>query len=1126
MPTNFSFLQQEFAPLLETARAAEQHVHTAPMYSAILSRKSLEEFVRWIYDNDKDVKLPYDTTLNSLLHEQTFKDVLPSTLWNNINVLRKIGNNAAHTSERTEAKKSLASVKYLFDFALWVVRIYSRSQTPVARFDESIVPPIAAGGHKEDRSKEEISKLATQFEESQKQMQRANEELLRNQQRLAALQQKLDAVHLIKEENRHVVVPVSVGEKETRLIYIDALLREAGWDPGATGVAEYEVSGMPNNQGIGYADYVLWGDDGKPLAVVEAKKTLIDPHVGQHQAELYADCLEKKFGQRPVIFYTNGFDTHIWDDVFYPPRKVYGFYTKSELELQINRRESRKKLSEQSVNKEIAGRYYQEIAIKRVAESLEKRARAVLLVMATGSGKTRTAAAIVDLLTKANWAKKILFLADRNALVTQAKNAFNQYLPNLTAIDLTREEEDTSSRIVFSTYPTMMNRIDTAKTEGHRYYGVGHFDVVIIDEAHRSVYEKYRAIFEYFDALLIGLTATPKADADRDTYELFGLEPHNPTYAYELNEAVKDEYLVPPRAFPLPLKFPRQGIRYEDLTDEEKAAYEQEFLDSYGYVPDEVSSSAINTWLFNRDTVNKVLDTLMEHGLKIEGGDKIGKTIIFAKNHSHAEFIRDCFNARYPQYAGKVLRIIDNYEKYAQNLLNQFSDPAKDLQIAVSVDMLDTGIDIPEILNLVFFKPVRSKAKFWQMIGRGTRLCPGIFGPGIDKTLFLVFDVCGNLEFFSAQIEEDDGKSYGSLSRQIFKDKLHIAFLLQRKDIEGGKILRNTLLDELHSIVVAMNPKEDFRVKMEHRYVEKYKDRQQWNGLEQLSVLEIEKHLSHLYLDDSSDEAARRFDLLMLKLQINILEQLPGQTYYQKQVQSLVTGLLRKMTIPAVKKEEPLIEAMAADEYWEAPSVIALHDHRIALRDLVKFIDKTSKPVLYTNFEDEFTANIGEDEFPLGEINLEPYRKRIERFVRENQSHITIHRIKNNKPITKKELDGLEKMILSMDGTMSKEALEKTLDGQSLAQFIRSIIGLDINAAKEAFSEFLGNTKLTADQQTFINRLIDFLSVKGTIDNKMLFDVPFTEINHEGITGVFPVEQATKVISILDKINANATNVM
>jgi type I restriction enzyme R subunit len=1123
MTSNFSFLQKEFAPMLETAQDAELHVYTAPMYSAILSRKSLEELIRWVYDNDKDVQLPYDTTLNSLIHEQSFKDVIPTTHWNNINLLRKIGNNAAHTSEKTDGKKSLAAVKYLFDFALWVVRIYSRAQTPIVSFDESLIPRAA----KDDKSKKEILELATQFEQTQKELQRANEELLKNKEQLAALKLKLEFVHEIKQENKNVVVPVSISEKETRLIYIDTLLREAGWDPSEKNVVEFEVSGMPNNKGVGFVDYVLWGDDGKPLAVVEAKKTLVNPHVGQHQAELYADCLEKKFGQRPIIFYTNGFDTHIWDDTFYAPRIIHGFYTKLELELLINRRTTRKSLLTQPINASIAGRYYQEIAIKRVTESLENKNTGVLLVMATGSGKTRTAAAIVDLLTKANWAKKVLFLADRNALVTQAKNAFNTHLPNLSAIDLTKEAEDTSSRIVFSTYPTMMNRIDTAKTDGHRYYGVGHFDVIIIDEAHRSVYQKYKAIFEYFDAVLIGLTATPKSDADKDTYGLFGLESKNPTYAYELKEAVNDKYLVPPKAYPLPLKFPTKGIKYDDLSDEEKAEYEQDFLDNYGYIPDEVSSSAVNSWLFNKDTVDKVLDVLMEHGLKIEGGDKIGKTIIFAKNHIHAEFIKKCFNDRYPQSGGKALRVIDNYETYAQDLLNKFSDPLKDPQIAVSVDMLDTGIDIPEILNLVFFKAVRSKSKFWQMIGRGTRLCPDVFGVCIDKTHFLVFDVCGNVEFFNAEIGEDDGKYYGSVSQQIFNAKLHITSLLEEMDeIENGKILQVTLLDELHGIVLAMNPIEDFRVKMEHRYVEIYKDRQQWIGLEQLSILEIEKHISHLHLDEKSDEPARRFDLLMLKLQIAMLEQVPKQSYYQNVVQSLVKGLLRKMAIPAVKQQQALIEAIAGDEYWEMVTVTDLQQHRLDLRDLIKFLDKKNKPLLYTNYEDEFTANIEEAEIPLGGMNLEPYQKRIEKFIRENQNHITIHRIKTNQPITKMEVGELERIILSIDASITKEVLEKALEGQTLAQFIRSIVGLEINAAKEAFAEFLNTTRLNADQQTFINYLIDFLSVKGTIDQQILFEVPFTDINNEGLTGVFSMEQAAKVVNILNRINETVTKVI
>ena len=459
--------------------------------------------------------------------------------------------------------------------------------------------------------------------------------------------------------------------------------------------------------------------------------------------------------------------------------------------------------------------------------------------------------------------------------------------------------------------------------------------------------------------------------------------------------------------------------------------------------------------------------------------------------------------------------------------MNKFSDPLKDPQIAVSVDMLDTGIDIPEILNLVFFKAVRSKSKFWQMIGRGTRLCPDVFGIGIDKTHFLVFDVCGNVEFFNAEIGEDDGKYYGSLSQQIFNAKLHITSLLEEMDeIEHGKILQVTLLDELHGIVRAMNPIEDFRVKMEHRYVEIYKDRQQWIGLEQLSILEIEKHISHLHLDEKSDEPARRFDLLILKLQIAMLEQAHRQSYYQNMVQSLVKGLLRKMAIPSVKQQEALIEAIAGDEYWETVSVTDLQQHRLDLRDLIKFLDKKNKPVLYTNYEDEFTANIEEAEIPLGGMSLEPYQKRIEKFIRENQNHITIHRIKTNQPITKTEVGELERIILSLDASITKEVLEKALEGQTLAQFIRSIVGLEINAAKEAFAEFLNASTLNADQQTFINYLVDFLSVKGAIDQQILFEVPFTDINNEGLTGVFSMEQAAKVVSILNRINETVTKVI
>src|SRR4029077_12468190 len=497
-------------------------------------------------------------------------------------------------------------------------------------------------------------------------------------------------------------------------------------------------TGMPTKDGRGYVDYVLWGDDGKPLGLVEAKKTRKDARVGQQQAKLYADCLEKQFGQRPVIFYSNGYEHWLWDDAQYPPRPVQGFYKKAELELLIQRRTTRSPLSEGKINEAIVERYYQTRAIRRIGEAFEKdRDRKTLVVMATGAGKTRTVIALADLLMRCNWAKRVLFLADRVALVNQAVNAFKKHLPEASPVNLVTEK-DSEGRVFVSTYATMMGLIDETR-DGQRRFGVGHFDLIIIDEAHRSVFQKYRAIFDYFDSLLAGLTATPKDEVDRNTYKLFDLEDGVPTDAYGLEEAVRDGFLVPPKAVSVPLKFQREGIKYDELTDEEQDRWDAIEWDDDGNIPRTVEPEALNRWLFNKDTADKVLEHLMTRGMKVADGDRLGKTIVFAKNHDHAQFIADRFDKNFPQYKGSFARVIDFQVEYAQSLIDAFSAETKSPHIAISVDMLDTGIDIPEIVNLVFFKMVRSKTKFWQMVGRGTRLRPDLFGLGRHKKCFYIF---------------------------------------------------------------------------------------------------------------------------------------------------------------------------------------------------------------------------------------------------------------------------------------------------------------------------------------------------------------------------------------------------
>lgn len=1121
MPTNFGFIRDELSHLSDHVLKAESCVYTDPMYSAILSRKSLELVVKWLYDNDEDLELPYDKTLNSLMHEPSFRSVLPPTLFRNINLLRKIGNNAVHSSQKTTAKESLDALRILFDLTKWVQNIYTTGDLANQPFDESLL----VKGTPVSRSPKEKEELQNKYEDTAQLLQLANKQLIENEALLAEYRKKLEAVHKVKLQNLEFVTPnYSVTEAETRKLYVDTLLKESGWNVNADNVVEYKVTGMPSDSGNGKVDYVLWGDDAKPLAVVEVKRTTKDAKDGKRQAELYADCLENMTGQRPVIFYSNGFDSYIWDDAAgYPPREVQGFYSKEELQLRINRRQSRLALDKVSFNKDIAGRYYQEEAIKRVSETLSKKNMGALLVMATGSGKTRTAAAIVDMLTKANWAKKILFLADRNALVTQAKNNFNNYLPNLTAIDLTKEAEDVSSRLVFSTYPTIMNRIDSVKSEGHRYYGVGHFDVVIIDEAHRSVYMKYRAIFEYFDALYIGLTATPKADGDKDTYELFGIETHNPTYAYELDDAVSDKYLTYPKGIKLPLKFPNRGIKYDDLTEEQKIEYEREFLENDGTIPKQVSSGAINKWLFNKDTVDKVLVELINRGLKVEGGDRLGKTIIFARSHAHALFIEERFNALFPNYGGKMMRIIAHKEKHPQQLIEEFSRKDNtEFLIALSVDMLDTGIDIPEILNLVFFKPVRSKAKFWQMVGRGTRLAPDIFGIGLDKEFFYIFDVCENIDFFTAKVDEEEKHTVISLSQRVFNTKLHIIDLLQASKQTDEVTLKYLTLfkDNLYNTVCRLS-EDDFRVRMNLRYVTKYQDKGQWEVLTDIDISDIERHITPLIENFNEDEEAKRFDLIMLRMMASLIDG-TNLTPHINKVQQSVHGLLKALRIKEVKAKETLIKSVLDDEFWQSTSLDKCEQVRNELSNLLKYIDKEQKRNLYTDITDEFTGDIEEVDVLGSYSDLGAYKKRVEKYIRENQHHLTIQKIRTNKPISKSELAELEKILNSIEGVSENTPLSKVTNGMPMGVFIRSIVGLDINAAKEAFADFLSNKSLSANQIHFVNTIIDYLAESGTIENKILFEKPFTDINDQGIAGLFNQKESSDIIGVLTQINHNA----
>ena len=1107
--SNFSFISSTFTLLAATLVEAEQQVYAAPTYAVVLCRKSLEEWIRWLYENDYDLQEPYDTSLNTLIHQQEFKDLLAPSLFKQVNLVRKLGNDAVHTNIKVKPADALHLLQIMHGFTSWVVRVYSDTKPIVPAFDVSLITQQSAVV----ATREELKKLEDAFLQSQ--------ELNRK------LQEELERIKTIKTEQQNFIPrPHDPDEEITRKLYIDLLLKEAGWDANGHNVSEYEVMGMPTgdgkNNGVGYADYVLWGDDGKPLAVVEAKRTSRDARVGQNQAKLYADCLEQMHGQRPVIFNTNGFESWIWDDTQYAPRRVHGFYKKDELQLLIQRRSSKTSLQQAPIDSAIADRYYQIEAIRSVGRLLESKGRESLLVMATGSGKTRTAAALVDVLSKCNWVKRVLFLADRNALIYQGKNAFTNNLPNLPNVDLTKEKDQLHARVVFSTYQTMINQIDKEYEDNQRHFGVAHFDLIIFDEIHRSVYNRYKAIFEYFDGYKVGLTATPKSEGDRDTYLLFGMQPGNPTYAYELEQAVTDKYLVPPKGISVPVKFQREGIKYDQLTEEEKIKYEELFADPLtGEFPDEINSTALNNWLFNTDTVDKVLGYLMQNGVKVAGGDRLGKTIIFARSHKHAMFIKERFDVQYKEYKGDFCKVIDNYEEYAYDILKRFTEKESGPHIAISVDMLDTGIDVPEVVNLVFFKPLRSRSKFWQMIGRGTRLCKDLYAPGVDKTHFIIFDFCENFEFFGKKPEGVDGTKSKTLSQRLFEQRLRITTILQKQENEDQKKYAEELQQYLYGQVFGLDD-QSLLVRQHWRTVEKYKDKHYWNALTELDLKELVDQIGPLVLETEEDELAKRFDLICYNMELDLILKGSINTSMIGDVQEMAAKLSKKASVPAVAYKLNLIKEVQTKLYWKDPDIFRIEGLRNDLRKLIRFIDKEEGRIVYSDFGDEFFGAISEHEVVHGGNDLEAYRRRVTDYIKGQQNNITIYKLRMNIPIAESELVGLEKMLFSQGEIGDKAVFEKAYGAQPFGKFIRSIVGMDITAAREAFSNFINSPALNVQQIRFVDTIIQYLTVNGTIDPSALFEPPFTDISTNGLLDVFNGEQSEEIIHMVERVNQNA----
>lgn len=1093
--TNFDVFNtdSQFAAFAPAAIAAERILHIDPSACILNCRRAMEFAVKWMYSVDDSLVRPWQDKLVSLMSNEDFRDIVGTDIYRRMDYIRIMGNNAAHNNKKITEEQAVLCLENLFIFLDFIAYCYGKEYTE-RHFDKALLQEqIVKSGpvvHIPDVN------LDALIAENQK------------------LKEELTARRL-EQQQTYVPKPLDITEYQTRKLYIDAMLEDAGWTEGKNWLNEVELAGMPNKSNVGFADYVLYGDDGKALAVIEAKRTCVDVAVGRQQAKLYADLLEKKYGRRPVIFLTNGFETRIQDNQ-YPERKVAAIYSKRDLEKLFNLQTMRTSLKNIVVNKNIAGRWYQEAAVKAVCQSFdEKNRRKALLVMATGSGKTRTVMALCDVLLKHGWVKNILFLADRTSLVTQAKRSFTNLMPDLTLTNLCDGKQNANARCVFSTYQTMMGCIDDIKDDEGKLFTCGHFDLLICDEAHRSIYNKYRDIFNYFDAPLVGLTATPKDDIDKNTYEVFELESGVPTYGYELAEAVKDGYLVDFLSVETELKFIEQGIAYDELSDEEKDEYEKTFITETGEIPEKIAPSALNNWVFNEDTIRKVLNILMQDGLKIDYGENLGKTIIFAKNHDHAEKILEIFNKEYP-HLKDYAKVIDNKIKYAQSAIDEFSDPKKLPQIAISVDMLDTGIDIPEILNLVFFKKVMSKAKFWQMIGRGTRLCPGLLD-GEDKEKFYIFDFCGNFEFFRM----NKGKATANmlaLQGAIFKLKAQIAFKLQDLAYQTKDLIafRKTLVEDMVRKVRELN-RDNFAVRQHLKYVEFYSNPDNYVSLTYENTLTMGEELAPLIIPDKDEPKAVRFDALMYGIE---LAYLAGKPYSKARsdLTKKINAVASVANIPEIMAQADFLNKLIHTDYIANAGINEFECIRKNLRELIKYIPKGG-PKYTTNFIDDI---IGKEIKPaeIENDDLKNYKMKAEYYVRQNQDQIAIKKLRTNLPLTKADIASLEKVLWSELGT--KADYEAEYGQKPLGEFVRELVGLDMNAAKEAFADYLNDVNLDSRQIYFVNQIVEYIVHNGMMkDFSVLQEAPFTD--QGSIVDVFTdMNTWFGIRKVIETINNNA----
>ena len=1084
----------------------------SPVLCAIGCRKALELAVKWVYAADKSLTPPYKDNLSSLIYEDCFHQVVDEATWKKLNYVIKLGNLAVHTNKTIDVGEAYQALTTLFEFVQWLDYSYGREYRR-RTFDAAQIPDLPVVVDVEKVKKQEALLVQKQAE------------IERCQAEIAAQAEELST---LKTENRkkRVFVPTDISEWETRKRYIDLDLKLMDWDFDHFVGQEIEVDNMAGVSGQkGYVDYVLFGQDGAPLAVVEAKRTSKDPNVGKQQAKLYADSLEKQYGVRPMIFTTNGFETYFWDDLAAPQRPVFSVFSQDDLARRMARRNSDIRLKGVKIDASITNRPYQLQAIAAVCDRFEKGFRRALLVMATGTGKTRTVISLVDVLMRGNYVKNVLFLADRRALVGQAKENFQAFLPDASLCNLLSAKDNKNARIVFSTYPTILNAIDDVKNDkNERLFTPAHFDLIVVDEAHRSIFKKYKVIFDYFDAPIVGLTATPKTEVDRNTYDFFEVPKDNPTFSYDYETAVNvDRVLVPYRNPEVTTKFLEEGIVYDDLSEEDKERYEEDFADEDGNVPDAILPAELNRFIFNRETVDLVLDDLMRRGIKIQGGDVLGKTIIFAQNKAHAQFIIERFDALYPHLKGRFAKRVICDDAYAQTIIDEFKRPDDCPNIAVSVDMMDTGIDVPEIVNLVFFKKVRSKTKFWQMIGRGTRLCPNLCcsdaesGTYQDKKYFYIFDYLGNFEFFRTHQDGIEGGETLSNAESVFGRRVRLIYHFQDEAFadERYQAWRKELIETLVNQIGGLNT-ERVSVHPYRQYVDTYKDTAAFTCLTEEDKMHLIKEIAPLIMSEDADEAAVSFDNFLYGMMLAKTEKGNIQRYLTSLTET-AKSLLKKTSIPQIKEKTETIKIMADKDFLNGADLLALEQIRLEIRPLIKFLIDSKNKIVFTDLHDVRIEKGDAENLPFP-ASSEEYKERVNGYILKNKNRLSIQKLIRNLPMTEADFNDLEHVFTGELGT--KDDYQKAFQDKPLGLLVREIAKVDREAAQNAFADFIADNSLTQQQIVFVERIIDYIVQNGYIKPAVLNLPPFDR--PQKLVNLFDAKKQEKLYKVIETITENA----